>query len=79
MQENSGSDSPGVELSLQELDSRKIHFDGEGFDLFLIMLKNIILTLLTLGVYSFGQNEMRKFTLRHFQFKDIDLITPAQE
>ncbi|MDX2267439.1 MAG: DUF898 family protein [Bryobacter sp.] len=44
-------------------------FDGKGMDLLLLYVQNFILTLLTLGIYSFwGTTEVRKFYWRHMSF-----------
>lgn len=46
-------------------------FDGKGREMLLIMLVNIILTILTLGIYQFwGRVRTRKYLWSHFTFLD---------
>jgi uncharacterized membrane protein YjgN (DUF898 family) len=47
----------------------KASFDGNWIDLALLMLKNVVLTIFTLGIYSFwGRTRSRKFLWSHMMF-----------
>ena len=48
-----------------------LQFHGEGGDLFMLFLKNLILSILTLGIYTFwGQAEQRRFLYRNMSFQE---------
>lgn len=43
-----------------------VHFDGKGLDYFVVLLQNMLLTILTLGIYTFwGKVNIRKFIWSH--------------
>ena len=43
-----------------------LNFSGEGLDFFLLLLKNLLLTVITLGIYSFwAKVEVQKYLSRH--------------
>ena len=50
--------------------SNPLKFDGEGVDLFMLFLKNLVLSILTLGIYSFwGNVEQIKYVYQHTSFQ----------
>jgi uncharacterized membrane protein YjgN (DUF898 family) len=49
---------------------RSFHFKGEGTDLFVVILKNIFFTLITLGIYfPFAKTNLRKFFWNNLELK----------
>ena len=51
------------------MNEKKINFTGEGFDYLLLILKVVILSIFTLGIYSFwGRVEIRKFFYNNTKF-----------
>src|SRR3954464_13779433 len=58
--------NPQVPASLPEI---KMAYRGEGGDLFFIVLKNVFLTLITLGIYSAWGKTAR----RAYMWKQVDI------
>ncbi len=53
----------------------QFRFHGEGLDLLLLILKNAVLSVVTLGVYiAWGNTDVRKFLLQNFEFAGNRLV-----
>lgn len=58
-------------MSAPACEVNRFQFDGKGTELFLLMLVNYILTILTLGIFSFwGRTRTRKYLWSHLTFMD---------
>ena len=67
---NEASNNAGITATGATLpETYKFEFDGKWTELLLIMLKNIVLTVFTLGIYNFwGRTNTRRYLWQHFKF-----------
>ncbi len=60
---------PGLSREAGRLQDHRARYHGQGGELFPLYLKNILLTLFTLGIYRFwAEVEVRKYHYRHTEF-----------